>query len=501
MPMIITERRFPFQFPLILSLFIVSSVISGCLDGNGNNSKSGSNYLPIAQPLTEEPPDVGEPFLQLAQYDLAEIGYKKHEYFISGVASAYRNLSELGSDGFWEVEPGESADYKTRIVVLRPIDSTQFSGTVLIEWLNVTGGFDRAPGWIAGHTGILREGHVWVGVSAQYAGVEGADESPSPLSLKHVNPDRYGSLVHPGDSFSYDMFSQAGQAIRNPGAIDVLEGLIAQQMLVTGNARSGRRLVTYINAIHPLYNPYDGYLVTRRPGGAKPLAEPPQEPIEVPEVVTIRTDLNVPVMTVQSETVLLTFGSVFARQEDSELFRLWEVAGTSHTDYYTLLNGLQDRGNDPVFAMVTEPELGCDQAINSGIYVWVLNSAISALTDWALNDILPPRAERLEVTTEMSDFLYDELGIVRGGVRTPYVDAPAAILSGEGQTGPGGCYFYGITDLYDADLMASLYVDEVGYVQSVSDAADSAATEGFLHPSDAERIKGAAPLQWESLDF
>ena len=49
--------------------------------------------------------------------------------------------------------------------------------------------------------------------------------------------------------------------------------------------------------------------------------------------------------------------------------------------------------------------------------------------------------------------------------------------------------------------MASQYIDKAGYVKSVSDAADNAAAEGFLQPSDVERIKAAAPLQWESLDF
>ena len=31
------------------------------------------------------------------------------------------------------------------------------------------------------------------------------------LDLKHADPERYGTLVHPGDSYSYDMYRQAGR--------------------------------------------------------------------------------------------------------------------------------------------------------------------------------------------------------------------------------------------------------------------------------------------------
>ena len=48
----------------------------------------------------------------------------------------------------------------------------RFSGTVIVEWLNVSGGLDAAPDWISMHTEIIREGHVWVGVSAQVDGIE-----------------------------------------------------------------------------------------------------------------------------------------------------------------------------------------------------------------------------------------------------------------------------------------------------------------------------------------
>lgn len=71
-------------------------------------------------------------------------------------------------------------------------------------------------------------------------GIEGNPSGglPLPLYLKAVNLERYESLVHPGDSFSYDMFSQVAQAIRNPEGIDPLDGLIAQRLIAYGESQS-----------------------------------------------------------------------------------------------------------------------------------------------------------------------------------------------------------------------------------------------------------------------
>ena len=66
---------------------------------------------------------------------------------------------------------------------------------------------------------MRRGGAVWVGVSAQIVGIEGSQSGglPLPLYLKAVNPERYGSLMHPGDSFSYGMFSPGRAGYSQPG--------------------------------------------------------------------------------------------------------------------------------------------------------------------------------------------------------------------------------------------------------------------------------------------
>ncbi len=191
--------------PLLLSL------LAACSEG-GNSIvpplEEEPSFLPIAQPLLENPPDIGDISLLSHEFDLATVGYEEAEYFFSGTASSFVNVSELGVDGVWDVASADQADYKSRIVVYRPIDPAAFNGSVLIEWLNVTAGFETPPSWGTGHVEMIRSGSVWVGVSAQFIGIEGSESSIAPLHLKAVNPERYGELSHPGDSFSYDMYSQ-----------------------------------------------------------------------------------------------------------------------------------------------------------------------------------------------------------------------------------------------------------------------------------------------------
>lgn len=53
----------------------------------------------------------------------------------------------------------------------RPLDAARWNGSVVVEWLNVSGGLDAAPDFDFTHRHLIREGFAWVGVSAQRAGM------------------------------------------------------------------------------------------------------------------------------------------------------------------------------------------------------------------------------------------------------------------------------------------------------------------------------------------
>jgi hypothetical protein len=492
------------QHCFYLSVVVTTSLLIACSDSNNSRSQEAL-LLPVAKPMVELPPGDDPPSLISTTFDLGAEGFVEEEYFLSGTASAFVNMNELRSDGRWEAKPESTADYRTRVVVYRPASEEDFSGTVIVEWMNVTFGFDVPIAWGMGHTEALRSGHAWVNVTAQKAGIEGTEDPLFPLHLFAVNPERYGSLNHPGDSFSYDIYSQVTAAVRDTGS-PLLGGFPVQVVMATGESQSASRLLTYINAIQPLYGVYDAFLVDSRYNSSAPLSQPPQTSIQPPAQVLFRDDLTTPVINLQSETDLFAEGleSIDERQEDSAYFRLWEIAGGSHLDNYGLNTGRTDNGSGAEAAIVVENNtilgvIQCPKPINSGVVPWVYMAAMDAANRWVREEQPAPVAERLATTDDLSDFLYDDFGIARGGVRTPYVDAPAARLSGEEVVGVRGCFWNGTTALFDATTMASLYVDRQGYIDAVSKAADAAIDQGFLLPADAQRVQDAAGLQWDAL--
>jgi hypothetical protein len=494
----------------VCSAVLITALV-GCSDDNNNNRNDPvepptpePEFLPVSTPSVSAPPDIGSTVLISTFFDFADVGFVQEEFFLSGTATSFSNLNELGRDGRWEAEPADEAEYTTRVVVYRPENPADFSGTVVVEWLNVTQGFDVPVGWGAGHVEALRRGHAWVNVSAQLVGIEGVPGAALPLALKVADPERYAELSHPGDSFSYDIFTQVSAAIRDTSAEGILGGLQAELLIAGGESQSASRLLTYINAVQPLYNAYDAFLVDSRYDSSQALSQAPQAEILTPEQVTFRDDLASPVINFQGETDVIGLGSVDERQPDSDNFRLWEVAGIAHNDNYQLVAGRTDTGEGAQFAVVVENTsilgaFNCDLPINSGAYPWVYMAALRGLETWVREGTPAPQAERLATLDDDSDFVYDDRGNVVGGVRSPYVDAPPARMSGEENFGGPGCSLSGTTALFDAATMAALYVDRQGYVDAVNEAADAAVEARFLLQEDAERIRAAAGLQWDAL--
>lgn len=501
---------------VILAVFLLSLglQIAGCDDGHdvlGEALNGAENTIPAAV-LSE--PVAGAPVLVGTFFDLSALGYRAEtEYFISGEASSYVNQNELLSDGKWSVQADTQAPYTTRIVVIRPDEPAAFNGTVVVEWLNVSAGFDSGPDWGMLHTELIRQGYAWVGVSAQSAGVEALKDGTAAAIIPGVeHSDRYASLNHPGDSFSYDIYSQVAQVLRTPGEVNPFAGLEVRHLIAAGESQSAGRLLTYINALAPIHNRFDAYFVHSRTAGSAGLQGDLFNPvIATPAEVQVRDDLEVPTMMVQTETDLFILGSYPSNQEDSEWFRLWEIAGTAHADLYTFLQNRFDVGTNPGIAAVVEelsPVPGiieCTVAVNSGPQHFVAKAALRALRVWMVEGIAPPSAARLTVVDEPPRFARDELGNVLGGVRTPYVDAPIAVLEGGGQPQPNleeldelsvervdFCFLSGRTQLFDAATLGSLYVDNAAYVEAVNVAADAAVANQFLLPEDAQLIKDYA---------
>jgi hypothetical protein len=490
-------------------------------------STSGARAADVATPAVSGPIEGGErgrPFTS-AVVDLAAHGYVEEEFFLDGTATTYAPApgTALGSDGGWELVPDDALPFRTRILVRRPTSASRFNGTVLVEWLNVTGGFDIDAVWARIQTEALREGYAWVGVSAQRASVNGPpvlEGISDPLTT--WDPERYGTLSIPDDAASYDLFSQTAAVLgrdRPRGSSagpDPLDGLQVRRLLAIGASQSAHRLASYVDGVHPLVRRFDGFLVVGRFGRGASLGPGS----DAPSPLRMRTDLATPVFTVNSESEAIAHFA--ARQPDTGSLRYWEVAGAAHQDTYV----------DAVIDAETSRDLGfplppCTPPANSMPFQYVLNAALDHLNRWAagiadgrarrrrLRSLPPgandaPRAIRsagtaaappafppIAISGEPPAIERDGFGNARGGIRLPQLRVPTA------QYGPVGtpellrCDLRGFTIPFSDETLAALYPDHATYVRRVDAATQSALRSGIVLPPDAREIRreaAAAPV-------
>jgi Alpha/beta hydrolase domain len=417
--------------------------------------------------------------------DLRAAGYVETEYFADGTAESYQPVGPLGQDGRWSVRPLSQAQYRTRIVVRRPGQGQRFNGTVLVEWLNVSGGFDNAPDYLYMATELLRRGYIWVGVSAQQVGVSGGQAVvPVPGAptggLRGINPARYGSLHHPGDAYALDMYSQIGRALRRPGAVDPLDGLRPQRLIAVGDSQSAFELTTYIDAIQPTANVYDGFFVHSRGGGAIPL-EGGNIVAGLVGAIRIRDDLEVPVLIFETETDETFLRYFDARQPDTAHIRLWDVAGAAHADAYTVGGAAS--------------LIGCKAEINEAPTHFVVAAALAQLNLWARGGPPPAVVDPMSVgvVNGALTVLRDHLGNASGGLRTPALDVPVAAYSGApAQATNGPCSFFGSTHPFDPATLARLYPSKAAYLGAYTRATDAAIAAGHLLAADRPQLLAEA---------
>ena len=418
--------------------------------------------------------------------DLHAAGYVTEEFFVSGVASAFKGSEPLRADGRWSVQPDGTAEYRTRIVVRRPSDPKRFNGTVLVEWFNVSSGGEASPDWTYLSPHILRDGFAYVGVSAQAIGVDGGTALVGVpglgerAGLVEAEPDRYGTLTHPGDRFCFDMFSQIGRALRGTSG-SALGPSSAERIIAVGESQSAFFLTTYIDAVHPTVQAYDGFFVHSRGASGASLEGIAMASPDVPRGLRIRDDVDVPVLIFETETdlgPLLDYGR--ARQPDSDRICTWEVAGTAHADAY-VVGG---------FARM----LGCDFLVNEGPQHFVLQAALTALTRWVTDGTRPSGATPLELSTTSPPLLArDRLGNAIGGVRTPAVDVPVSALSGEAPDAASRlCALFGSTVRFEAGALVELYRDMRGYLAAYEESLNATITGGFLLEADRSELLGLA---------
>ena len=395
---------------------------------------------------------------------LSNFGYVEEEFFYEGTANTYAT-PEFGKNA--EITK-DGIPFRSRIIVRRPGTQARFNGVAIVEWLNVTNGYDTDVLWLYQKEFFIREGYAWIGVSAQDGGV-----SRVPNGIKVWSPGRYGSLDLTGGgtvtdaSLNFDIYSQAGAAVRHVPA--VLGGLRVRQVIAAGQSQSAGRLGPYLNGVHSRAPVYDAAMLTVNN-------------------TSMRTDLTIPVIKVLSETE--RFNS--RTQPDSAKVRVWNVAGSTHSEQYSLLSRaafLQRDLNLPA----ADP---CETPARSRVEIrYVYNAAIDWLVKWKNTGAEPPKSPaylfdeaaapvvtggggRGNASSE-KPVKRDAHGIIAGGIRLAEVEAPVALESGE-LCGLGGTHVP-----FDTATLKRLYPTHEAYVAKVTAASNAAVKAGFLLPADA----------------
>ena len=476
---------------LVLTLVFAGIAATSASAAEANPTVSG----PITggcSPSCPSPPGpsngihVPEAFLGVSnQAPFIAANYTEEEYFFSGTATAFErdpSAPAWDSTGNWTARPSTTiapAAYESRMLVRRPTDPSKFNGYVVVEWLNVTAQIDLAPDYGYYQTELLRDGFIWVGVSAQAVGINGNSLLGANFALKSWDPVRYAPLLHPGDNYSYDIYSQAAQAIRHPAGINPLgsSAYVIKGILADGESQSASRMTTYFDAIQPLAQVFDGFLIHSRGAAGTGLFAGAGG--SVPSPSFLRTDQQ-PALVFETETD--TVGHFAARQADSPTYRLWEGAGTAHVDSYDLASYM----SDPVNPEPSYPVNSCTFEDNTAHERYLMNAALLHLSQWINGGTPPPTATPIDVVS--GAIQRDSFGIALDGIRLPEMDVPTVTEQGVGNTGTLFCILFGRTLPLPVSL-SSLYANHGKYVSKFAHATDALESAGFILDPDAEEAK------------
>jgi hypothetical protein len=245
-------------------------------------------------------------------------------------------------------------------------------------------------------------------------------------------------------------------------------------MLAIGESQSAFRLALYANSIQPLANEYDGILLLSSLGNP------------------IRTDLNVPVWKVLTEFDVAS-SEARVRQPDTNTFRSWEVAGTSHVDQHLRVSRealeLRDNGTSVEAALAPQcanPTLGTRVPTT-----YVLASAYDLFVRWVTEGVPPPTAPKLQIATFGSPGVFsviarNSLGLALGGIQLAQVAVPTAVNDGI-NSGPGACVRWGYYAPFDVTKLDQLYPTHNGYVNQVTQVTKDNVKAGYILDADGQQ--------------
>jgi hypothetical protein len=441
-------------------------------------------------PLVTGPIKGGERGYPFGAYfgDIRSIGYVEEEFFIEGTATHYVPVTELTSDGKWNLRPQDPAAYKTRILVRRPQDPARFNGTVVVEWVNVSFGYELA---FHEPPGLYTNGFAYVSVSAQPTGIDGYPSNPQ--GLRAWDGGRYGTLHISDDGLSYDVFTQAALAVgpnreNSARGSDPMNGLAVRKLIAVGASQSGSRILAYTNGVQPLTNAFDALIPAICAGSASDFstamghADPGSgDTSHSRSIMTrVREDLTVPVLQLNSQTEAFYYAR--QHQPETDTFRSYEIPGASHMPRRQTFLGRLKTDRDGVSDFTR-----AYTAVRTSEAEWfpVFDAALLHVHRWITDGTKPPSFPPVQL--DGNDYAYDQYGNVLGGVRIPELEVPAARYAAAATLPLGG-----YTIPFTTERLKELYPTHEIYVEKIRAAAVKARDAGIILPGQVDEYVKAA---------
>lgn len=482
------EHQWRARASMLFGSALVASMM--CSTALAHDAKSSVTTTKLD--IVDGPPETrSTPFLAWYQ-DLSKVGYVEEEYLVSGTASIYEYVDDAAQRPEVQVAIPD-VPYTTRILVRKPRNPARFNGTVLVDVLNATAGWDGDAIWYGNYEYIIRSGAAWVGVSTKPVTVnflrDGWGRPPWPTR----NAGRYATLSMPEFGQVWDMLTQVGVLLKsdrhrgNP-----MRHYDVERLIMVGYSQSAAYQVTYANSFHEMSRQrngqtvYDGYMITAGGASAKHVNAFTVENLPRDDLRNL-VQVDSPVMKVQTQTEVVNFPSYPTRQSEQQYpwVRTYEIAGGSHVDSWRDVEGgqalVRDLGLPPSFCPApANPK----NPLRTAFYE---SAAFSNLIRWIRFGVRPPPSQFMELTTTSTGafaLARDADGNVIGGVRPPELQAPTGTYL-ESNTGPGFCGLYGGFSPFSAERLDELYPHRRSFERAFVRGVWDAVRDRYLLPADA----------------
>ena len=425
---------------------------------------------------------------------LAADGYTESELFMSGTTNTYEPAGTWGTNGKWNTtsrQPGcpTRPGSWCELPRTRPSSAGRSSSNGSMSPRRSTS-ILTGPWSTPRSSPTATPGSAW---TAQAAGV---------TSLREWDSTRYGSLNESNDSQSYDIYSQAGKAVRDQSQLILgTNSNNVKTLLADGESQSAVRMLTYTDAVQNTAHVYDGITIHSEFGTSVPIGN---SLAGVVSDTQIRTDIDVPVMLLETETDLI-LGYAKLQQPDNAHLRTWEVTGSTHYDLYGLTNMVNEMQKTlaispplPTTSSGLQSFFGCSLPLDNLTFHVVEDAALNTLTNWVETGATPPSARF--IATVIGTIVRDHYGNAEGGLRIPDIQVPTATYSGSNPAGGPNdgalsglvCQIFGFNVPLTNSQLTALYPSHAAYVADVTAAANVDVTEGYLLGPDAQALIATA---------